>query len=91
MASNLRSRDAEVRTQAVNLEAGTESVPVKKSCSLTCSVCFLVQSITCFSREDTAHWALDPPTIINQENALETCPLANGGNSSTERLPSQEL
>lgn len=73
IASNLPSRDTEARTQGMKVEAGTESEPVEKSCSLTCSVCFLVQSITSFSREDTAHRALGPLTIINQENALEIC------------------
>ena len=69
-------------SQSRNLKAGTEAEDREEHCSLACSPwlaqpAFSSLSRITFSELSTVYNKLDPLTsIINQENALQTCPLA---------------
>lgn len=61
------------------MEAGTDQKAFNKTFYMTCSTCFTLYTIWNYlSRVRTFHIGLDHVTsIINQENAVQTCLQAN--------------
>lgn len=53
---------------------------------MTCSKCFLNTTQDHQSRDRTTHSALDPPTLINQDNATLACLWANLMESSSQLM-----
>lgn len=84
------------KASAPSLQNSTLNFPLQKTieehCSQACSVCFPIQLRTACLRVAPPPVGLGPPTsITNQENAPRGLPTgqADGGNSSTDVLPSQ--